>query len=247
MSAASGLALSGTAPAASGAGRLVALVPLAAALAAVAIAAAAGVTQGRLDAAGFGQWAYGFFADRYPLFFSAIAYGVARAALLPLAAPGWRGGLGAVLGIALVLALSLHPTYGGLVLRAGFSVGGVAFLSGQTMIVAHLLGALIAAIVLGSALAVAALVARGLPRRGDRLRALGRGASRVLALAWAMWLLAAARDLGLSGFPRLPLGSQAPLALGLALAAFLPHAALGVVAPGPAAIRRSVETAPGRR
>lgn len=246
MSTASG-ALPGTAPATSGGGRFVALVPLAAALAAVALAAAAGVTQRGLDAAGFGQWAYGFFADRYPLFFPAVAYGAARVALLPVAAPGWRGWLGALLGLVLVLGLSLHPTYGGLVLRAGFSVGGVAFLSGQTMTVSHILGAAVAAIVLGSALAVAALVARGLPRRGTRLRALGRGALRVLALAWALWLLASARDLGLSGFPRLPLGGQAPLALGLVLAAFLPHAALSVLAPGSAGTRRSVETTPGRR
>ncbi|AWN50201.1 hypothetical protein DK419_23020 [Methylobacterium terrae] len=220
-------------------GWLAALAPLAAALAAVALAAAAGTTQATLDAAGLGQWAYGFFAERYPLFFAAIAYGVARAALLPLEAPGWRGWLGALLGLALVLALSLHPTYGGLVLRAGFSVGGVAFLSGQTMTVAQGLGACVAAVVFGSALGLPALAARGLPRRGTRRRALVRGLLRFAALAWALFVLAAARDLGLAGFPRLPLGAQAPLALGLALAAFLPHAVLG--------LRSSVETAPGTR
>lgn len=223
-------------------GRLAALVPLAAALAAVALVAAAGTTQGRLDAAGFGQWAYGFFADRYPLFFAAIAYGVARVALLPLAAPGWRGWLGALLGLGLVLVLSLHPTYGGLVLRAGFSVGGVAFLSGQTMMVAQGLGAVMAALVFGLALGVPALVARGLPRRGTRWRALARGCLRFLALAWALGLLAAARDLGITRFPRLPLsGEQAVLAAAIVLAAFLPHAVLGLAGPG-----TSVET-PRRR
>jgi hypothetical protein len=226
-------ALPGVAPVtASRPGRLAALVPLAAALAAVALVAATGTTQRSLDAAGFGQWAYGFFADRYPLFFAAIAYGMARAALVPLAAPGWRGWVGALFGLVLVVGLSLHPTYGGLVLRAGFSVGGVAFLSGQPMAVAQGLGAAAAAVVLGGALGFAALVARGLPRRGTRVRALVRGLLRFIALAWALGVLAAARDLGLSGFPRLPLsGDQAVLALGLVLAAFLPHVLLGLARP----------------
>jgi hypothetical protein len=237
-------ALVGAAPVAPGrSGRLAALVPLGAAVAVVALAAAAGTTQATLAAAGLDAWSYGFFADRYPLFFAAIAYGVARAALLPLAARRWRGWLGAVLGIALVLALSLHPTYGGLVLRAGFSVGGVAFLSGQPMGVAQVLGAAAAAFLLGGALGLSALVARGLPHRGDRWRALGPAVLRYLALAWALFVLAAARDLGLSGFPRLPLsGEQAALALGLVLAAFLPHAAFSL-----AGSRASVETARARR
>ncbi|WP_207768034.1 hypothetical protein, partial [Methylobacterium frigidaeris] len=230
MSALAG-ALPGAAPvAAARPGRLVALIPLGAALAAVALVAVCGTTQRSLDAAGLGQWAYGFFADRYPLFFAAIAFGVVRAALLPLSAPGWRGWLGALLGLALVVALSLHPTYGGLVLRAGFSVGGVAFLSGQPMAVAQALGAVAAASVLGGALGFATLIAWGLPRRGTRLRALIRGFLRFVALAWALGVVAAARDLGLSGFPRLPLSSeQAVLALGIVLAAFLPHALLSLL------------------
>ncbi|TNC10450.1 hypothetical protein FF100_22535 [Methylobacterium terricola] len=223
-------------------GRLAALAPLLAALAAVAFVAAAGVTQARLDAAGFGQYAYGFFADRYPLFFPAIAYGAARVALLPVAAPGWRGWLGALLGLALVLGLSLHPTYGGLVLRTGYSVGSVAFLSGQTMLAAQGLGLTMTAMVFGFAIGVPVLVARGLPRRGDRWRGFGRGLLRLVALAFAFALLAAARDLGLSDFLRVPLsGGQAALAGGLVLAAFLPHAVLSS-----AVSRPSVET-PGRR
>ncbi|KMO29055.1 hypothetical protein VP06_25760 [Methylobacterium aquaticum] len=224
-------------------GRLAALIPLGAALAAVALAAASGATQASLASAGLDPWVYGFFADRYPLFVAAIAYGVARAALLLLPAPTWRGGLGAVLGLVLVIALTLHPTYGGLVLRAGFSVGGIAFLSGQPMALAQGLGAVAAASVLGGALGLAALVGRGLPRRGEWRRALVRALLRFVALAWALGLVAAARDLGLSGFPRLPLsGAQAVLALGLVLAAFLPHTILSLVDP-----HSSVETAPGRR
>ncbi|UHC16744.1 hypothetical protein LRS73_02130 [Methylobacterium currus] len=238
-------ALPGAAPAgvASRPGRFAALLPLGAALAVVALAAAAGVTQASLDAAGFGQWTYGFFADRYPLFFAAIAYGVVRVALLPLVAPKWRGWLGALLGAALVIVLSLHPTYGGLVLRAGFSVGGVTFLSGQPLALAQGLGAVAAASLLGAALGLAALVARGLPRRGGWGRALVRGLLRFLALAWALGVLASARDLGLSGFPRSALsGAQAGLAMGIVLMAFLPHALLGLVRP-----RASVESTPGRR
>ncbi|WP_053078370.1 hypothetical protein [Methylobacterium tarhaniae] len=234
--------VAGTAPVAARTGRLAAAIPLAAALAAVALAAASGATQGGLASAGLDPWVYGFFADRYPLFFAAIAYGAAQVALLPVSAPGWRGWLGALLGLALVLGLSLHPTYGGLVLRAGFSVGGVAFLSGQTMGVAQGLGAIVAAVVLGSALGFPALLARGLPRRGAWLRSCGLGLLRFAALAWALGLLAAARDLGLAGFPRLPLsGAQAALAGTIVLAAFLPHTIFGLIGP-----RASVETTPGR-
>ncbi|QRE75826.1 hypothetical protein [Methylobacterium aquaticum] len=219
-----------------------AAIPLTAAVAVVALAAATGATQGRLEAAGLGGYAYGFFADRYPLFFAGIAYGLARVALLPVVAPGWRGWLGALLGLALVLGLSLHPTYGGLVLRTGFSVGSVAFLSGQTMMAAQGLGLSMTALVFGFAIGVPALVARGLPRRGDRWRGFGRGLLRLVALAFAFALLAAARDLGLSGFPRLPLsGEQAALAGCIVLAAFLPHAIVGRLGPR-AGRRASVET-----
>ncbi len=227
-----------------GRGRLAALAlaaaPLAAALAAVALAAATGTTQARLDAAGLGDYAYGFFADLYPLFFPAIAYGLARVALLPVAAPGWRGWLGALLGLVLVLGLSLHPTYGGLVLRTGFSVGSVAFLSGQTMMAATGLGVTVTALVFGVAIGLPALVAGGLPRRGERWRGFGRGLLRLATLAFAFALLAAARDLGLAGFPRRPLsGAQAALAGSIVLAAFLPHAVFGLIRPDPVAGARA--------
>ncbi|MFH6785677.1 MULTISPECIES: hypothetical protein [Methylobacterium] len=223
--------------------RLAAFAPLLAALAAVALVAAGAVTQARLDAAGFGQYAYGFFVDRYPLFFAAIAYGMARVALLPASAPGWRGWLGALLGLALVLGLSLHPTYGGLVLRTGFSVGSVAFLSGQTMMAAQGLGVAMTAVVFGVAIGLPAVVVSGLPSRGDRWRAIGRGLLRLVTLAFAFALLAAARDLGLSGFPRLPLsGVQAALAGGLVLAAFLPHAVVSYAVVRRIGSRASVET-----
>ena len=225
---------------------VLAALPLGAALATVALAAAIGATQACVESIGLGDYAYGFFVDRYPLFFPAIAYGLVRVALLPVAAPGWRGWLGVVLGLPLVLGLSLHPTYGGLVLRTGYSVGSVAFLSGQTMMAAQGLGLAMTALVFGFAIGLPALVARGLPRRGDRWRGVGRGLLRLVALAFAFALLAAARDLGLSGFPRLPLsGAQAALAGGIVLAAFLPHTIVGLL--GPRAGRpASVETPPAR-
>ncbi|ACA14775.1 conserved hypothetical protein [Methylobacterium sp. 4-46] len=210
-----------------------ALVPLAAALAAVGLAALTGFSQARAEAAGYGAWVYGFFLDQFPLYAVAIIYGVARILAVTAEAldrSAARRLAGAVLGTALLLGLSLYPTFGGAVLRAGFMVGGMSFLNGVPLAAARALGALAALLPFGAGLALAGLVG-GRRRKPGWLPAL---AARALALWWALGLLGLGRAAGLAAWPQRPLdGAQALLAAGLVLAAFLPHAVLaGLRRPG---------------
>ncbi|MGY2051938.1 hypothetical protein [Methylobacterium sp. JK268] len=215
-----------------------AVLPLAAALAAVALAFATGLSQARLEAAGYGAWFYGFFLDLFPLYPFAIVYGIARILAVTGEAmdrPAALRLLGAILGIGLLLALSLYPTFGGAVLRAGFMVGGMSFLNGVPLPAARALGALAAMLPFGAALGLAGLVGG---RKGSRGRWL-RGLVRAAALWWALAILGLARALGLVGWPQRPLdGREALLAAGLVAAAFLPHLLAATLGAGGAALRR---------
>jgi hypothetical protein len=221
---------------------LPAAAPLAAALAAVAALAASGFDRARAEALGLGAWFYGFFLDLFPLAVLALVYGVARVAVVAGCAPtGWPRRLAAgFAGAALLAVLVLYPTYGGLLARSGFAVGGFAFMTGQPLAAAHALGALAAALPFAGILALAALAAGGAwPGKGRRLRGLGLALARLSALWWALAVLAAARSLGLDLWPRRPLDPAATaLVAGLVAAAFLPHGALALL-PGR---RRRVET-----
>ena len=115
---------------------IVAAAPLAAALLALATAYATGFDQRTAMPPDVASRFYGFFLDRYPLFAFALVYGLARivaVALAPGRASIVRRLIGAALGLALVLGVSLHPTFGGVVLRAGFGTGSGAFLNGSPM------------------------------------------------------------------------------------------------------------------
>ncbi|MFE1601668.1 hypothetical protein [Methylobacterium sp. ID0610] len=205
-----------------------ALVPLAAALAAVGIAALAGLNQARVEAAGFGGLFFGFFLDQFPLYPFAVIYGAARILAVTgeaLDRPVALRLLGAALGLGLLLGLSLYPTFGGLVLRLAFMVGGMSFLHGVPMPGARALGAFAAMLPFGAALGLAGLVGGRKGRRGQGLRALLRALLRAAALWWALGLLGLGRTLGLAGWPQRSLdGREALIAAGLVLIAFLPHA-----------------------
>ncbi|CAO4172797.1 hypothetical protein [Methylorubrum populi] len=217
---------------------IVAAAPLAAALAALAAAFLTGFDQRSAMPPDLAARFYGFFLDRYPLFAFAIAYGVARLLAVALA-PGRSGALrrviGAALGLMLLLGLSLHPTFGGMVLRAGFGTGSGAFLNATPMAAAYVLGAAAAAGLFGSALGLgAALIGRpGTPRPGSRLRRAGRAILHALAGFLALWFAAAliglARDAGFGPWPRRPLDARdAAIAAGLLTVAALPHMLLVV-------------------
>lgn len=225
----------------------VAAAPLAAALAALGIVAASGFSRRSGLPPVLEERFYGFFLDRYPLYAAAIVYALARllaVAVRPGRACAARRVAGCAFGIALVLAASLHPTFGGVVLRSGFATGGIAFLQQMPMWAAYGLGAAAAAVSYGSALGAGALATGGrlplrdtLPRR--LLAGAGRAASRLLALWFAFIVLGIAREAGLGPWPRQAMAaSNLAVAGGLTLLAFLPHAVLvglgrGAVTSGP--------------
>jgi hypothetical protein len=189
---------------------------------------------------------YGFFLDRYPLFAFALVYGLVRI-LAVMLAPGpaspVRRLVGGGLGLALVLGLSLHPTFGGLVLRAGFATGSGAFLNGTPMALAYTMGAGAAAALFGLAMGLGARLAgrplagrslAGRPdpaRAGSRRRRAGRAllgwAAGFLALWFAAAVIGLARDAGLGPWPRRPLDARDLVVAALLLTgAALPHMAL---------------------
>lgn len=226
--------------------------PLAAALLALAAVALAGLSQRSALPADVSAYAYGFFLDRYPLFAFALVYGLARvlaAAATPGPAPLARRALGAAVGLALLIALSLYPTFGGLVLRGGFMTGGVGFLNGLPLWLAFALGAAVSALVFGIAMGLGASLAGPWRRReGGWARratgAVGRGILRFLTLWFAAALLGFARDAGLGPWPgRAMDGGEAARAAALLVLACLPHAAL--VSGALERARRPSEGGPG--
>lgn len=221
----------------------VAAAPLAAALLALAATYATGFDQRAAMPPDVVNRFYGFFLDRYPLFAFALVYGLARilvVALAPGRASVVRRLVGGVLGLALVLAVSLHPTFGGFVLRAGFGTGSGAFLNGTPMAISYALGAAAGASVFGVAMGLGILLT-GRPGRPPaprgRLRALALGLVGALAAFLALWigaaLIGAARDVGLGPWPRRPLdGRDLAIAAGVIAAAALPHVVLVAVRSG---------------
>ena len=214
----------------------VAAAPLAAALLALAAVYATGFDQRAAMPPDVANRFYGFFLDRYPLFAFALVYGLARlpaAALAPGDASVVRRMIGLILGLGLVLGVSLHPTFGGLVLRAGFAMGGGTFLNGAPMAAAYAIGAAAAAGVFGLAMGLGTLLV-GRPERpaaSSRMRTLGVALLSVLAAFLALWfgaaLIGLARDAGFGPWPRRPLDARdALIAAGLITAAALPHVGL---------------------
>ncbi|MBB5765637.1 hypothetical protein HNR01_005296 [Methylorubrum rhodesianum] len=179
---------------------------------------------------------YGFFLDRYPLFAFALVYGLVRilaAMLAPGPASVVRRLIGGGIGLALVLAVSLHPTFGGLVLRAGFGTGSGAFLNGTPMAIAYTMGAGAAAGLFGLATGLGARLAGrpGPALGGSRWRRAGWALRGWIAGFLALWFAAAviglARDAGFGPWPRRPLDARdLVVAAGLLTLAALPHVLL---------------------
>lgn len=208
-----------------------AAVPILAMLAALALVAATGFSQRSALPEIVEPWVFGFFAGRYPLFGFALIYGVAHL-VTEAAGPGPasrpRRVLFGLAGAVALLAAGLYPTFGGLILRAGFATGGMAFLTHQPLWVSYVLGAAVAAAVFGSVLGLFAIAAN----RPIRPR-LGRLVFGLLAFA-ALWfgagLIGLSDSLGLGPWPRRPLRlEEAGLAALVLVVAALPHAVLATL------------------
>ncbi len=231
-----------------GAPILLAAAPVAAALAALALAAATGLSQRSGLPGAVEPFAYGFFLDRYPLFAFGLVYGLVRI-VCAVSAPGpaspvRRAVLG-LLGLGLLLAVSLYPTFGGLVLRAGFGTGSMAFLTNTPLWAAYAIGAAVAALLFGLALGVPVVLAT-LRRRAPEgfWRRVRRGLVTATASFLALWIGAAvlglAREADIGPWPRRPFaGDEALRAALMVLAATLPHALVSLVRAGrPEPVRR---------
>lgn len=212
-----------------------AVLPWLAAVAAVLLLAASGLARRDLAGTALDDWFYGFFVDRYALFLFAIVYGVARilAAAAGNSAAGRLRLLSLPAALVLFLGLCLFPTFGGLVLRAGFATGGVMFMSQQPLGLAYAGGTAAAAALYGLALGGSEALAAW--RAPVTPGALARAGLALLALWWAAALLAlpdAAAVGTLAAWPgRLPGPATGPLAALLVGAALLPHALLSLARP----------------
>ncbi|GGK50357.1 hypothetical protein GCM10011322_41710 [Salinarimonas ramus] len=222
--------LAGSLAADDGAARAVlALVPLAVATIAALAAGLAGVHSRGLIGTPFEPFAFGFFVERFPLAAFLVVYAVVRVALLALIPPGPSRFLRLALlpiALALVLVPALYPTFGGLVIRAAYFTGGMAFLQGTPLAIAYPVGAFVSAFVFAAGLGAAAIVARARMTFGVRA-ALG-GAARLLALWFAAMVVAAPTALGLpivGDWPVWPLTAPESLAAAALVAlALAPHA-----------------------
>jgi len=210
---------------------ILAFAPLACACLAAIVVAVAGVTQRELMATPLGPYAYGFFFDRFAPFLFGIVYAVARLATVTLASPG-RFPLARIvtapIAIALILAVSLYPTFGGFVLRGAFFSGATTFLEGIAVAGAYAVGASFSTLIFALVLGLGVILIRLRVTFG--WKALLFGFLRYLALVFAGIVLVAPRafDLGLLGdWPVWPLGAGEGAALVLlVLVALLPHALL---------------------
>lgn len=205
-----------------------ALGPFALAILAIAVAGLAGVHARGLIGTAAEPFLFGYFVERFPLFTALVVYAGARVVLAATVAPGGPLYLRlALLPIALGLVLlgSLYPTTGGIVVRAAYFTGGIAFLQGTPALPATFVGGLVSTLVFASLLGLAVTLARLSPRF-DRRAILGAGV-RFLALLWAALVVAAPMALGLPVFGEWPIWPMTPLealaTTGLAALALAPH------------------------
>ncbi|WP_052341147.1 hypothetical protein [Salinarimonas rosea] len=213
-----------------GARAVLALLPLAVATLAALAAGLAGVHARGLIGTPLEPFAFGYFVERFPLAPFLVVYAAARVVLLAVIPPGPSRFLRLPplpVALALVLAASLWPTFGGLVIRAAYFTGGMAFLQGTPLPIAYPVGALVSAGVFAAALGLAAWIARARATLG--LRAALGGLTRLVALWFAALVVAAPTALGLpvGDWPTWPLTApQSLAATALVALALLPHAAI---------------------
>jgi len=203
--------------------------PLALAALATLAAALAGVHSRGLIGTALEPWAFGYFVERFPLFAAMLVYGAARVILVALIPPGAsRFARLALLPVALAILLlpALYPTFGGVVIRAAYFTGGMAFLQDAPLVAAWPVGAFVSASVFAATLGLAAVLARLAP--DPSWRAAGRALARLVALWFAALVVAAPAALGLPLLGEWPIWPMTPgeslAATALVLLALAPHA-----------------------
>ena len=208
-----------------------AFAPLACACAAALYVAVAGVTQRELLATPLGPHFYGFFFDRFAPVLFAVVYAAARLLAVALISPGRFAPARIVttpIAVALILAISLYPTFGGFVLRGAFFSGGTTFLEGAALPVAYVVGAGFSTLIFAGVLGLGVMLIR--LRLNSGWGALFFALLRYLALVFAGIVLVAPHAFGaglLGDWPVWPLGAGEGAALViLVFVALLPHALL---------------------
>lgn len=204
-----------------------ALLPLLAAVLAVALVWAAGFTERSLIGTPWEDHFYGYFFRSYPVLLFAMVYGAVRIAAAAMELEGRRGWriLSAPAAVALFLLAGFHPTFGGLIARAAFATGGMSFLQGQSAGLAIILAAAAAALMFGLALGAGVALARLTLSVG--WTPVARGAISLLALWLGAVVLLQAQGWALEpvgGWPVRALqgGAALKLAIGVGLG-LLPH------------------------
>ncbi|TVR08987.1 MAG: hypothetical protein EA385_08625 [Salinarimonadaceae bacterium] len=208
---------------------VVAFAPLVAVCLAAAAIGVFGVSRFELTSGPLGFVFFSFFFDTFAPLSLAIVYGVARLSCVAVFEPGRARLLRvatAPLAIGAFLAITLYPTFGGLVARAAFFSGGMAFVQGQAMLTAYPLGIAVATLLFGLMLG-AGIVAIRL-RLAISPADIGFGILRFASLVFAGCVLVAPGWTGVAlygDWPVWPLsGGEAATLAAAGFAAFLPHA-----------------------
>ncbi len=208
---------------------MIPFVPVVLAALSVPLAALLGFSERSFFGTALEDQFYGFFLRGYPLFLFAVAYGAARIVTAAVAEPGPRRPLRAFtapVALALFLAASVYPSFGGVILRPGFFTGGVGFLQGLNAHAAAVLGAAAAAFTFGLVLGACTILATLRVRRS--WATLGEAVLSFLALWVGAVILLGPQRLGIDlvgAFPQRPLTlGQAGLVAALVALAVLPHA-----------------------
>lgn len=215
-----------------------ALFPLVVTLIAIVWTFASGLTAAAIDAAADSPWLIlGVYADRFPVLAFAVIFVIARLFVLIVVARRPMILLRLVLfvpAVALVLAATLYPTFGGIVARPGFLGGGFSLMNSAVTgaEVGYLLGGAIAGVVLGLVTGLARAIMDwswgftwGKPFRALLALAAYAAMGAILAFGWST--LAAAGAL----FPRGPLTIVETIGLvGLVIVATAPQMIVAALA-----------------
>jgi len=187
------------------------------------------VSRYEIQAGPFAPVLHGFFFNAFAPLLFLIVYGVTRIVVVALAEPSELAlarFVTAPLAVAALLAATLYPTFGGIVARSAFVIGGMVFVEGLPLAAALPLGVAVAAVPFGIVMGLGIIGVRLALRRG--WRDFGIALLRYLAFVFAGLVLLLPIWTGAQLFgdwPVWPMTLGEGAALGLAtFVALLPHA-----------------------